>query len=192
VLDHGHRVSVVPGPTASVAALVVSGFPIGRHVFEGFVPRSGRERTERLAAIAAEPRTTVIYEAPHRIERTLRDLAGACGPDRPVVVARELTKLYEEVLRGTLGSIDVGTPRGEYVVVLGPVIDEDEVADDDTVRAAIREERGLGRSTRDAVTAVATRLGRPRREVYALAVGTMPSGPGTDDGGGTSNDEMER
>ena len=100
VLDAGHEVSAVPGPAAFVMALVVSGFDTTRFVFEGFLPRSGRERHARLAEIAAEPRTMVLYEAPHRIDAPSTDLAEACGPDRRVAVARELTKLYESVWRG--------------------------------------------------------------------------------------------
>ena len=93
----GHAVEAVPGPSAGLTALVVSGLPTGRFVFEGFLPRKGSSRRERLAAVSAEPRTAVLYEAPHRLARTLEDLAAACGPDRRVVVARELTKLYEQV-----------------------------------------------------------------------------------------------
>lgn len=170
VLDAGHAVSAVPGPAAAVMALVISGLPTGRFVFEGFLPRSGRERTARLAEIAGERRTTVLYEAPHRIERTLADLRAVCGDDRPVAVARELTKLYEETLRGTLGDVDVGTPRGEYVVVLAGAPDDDTPVDDDTIRAALRAELAGGGSTRDAVAAVARRLGAPKKVVYALAV----------------------
>src|SRR5262245_22432920 len=98
----GHPVEVVPGPSARLAALVVSGLPAGRFVFEGFLPRKGSGRTERLAAVADERRTTVLYEAPHRLARTLAELAAACGEDRRVVVARELTKLHEEVWRGAV------------------------------------------------------------------------------------------
>jgi 16S rRNA (cytidine1402-2'-O)-methyltransferase len=174
-VEAGHRVSAVPGPAASVMALVISGLPAGRHVFEGFVPRGGRERAERLHEIAGERRTTVIYEAPHRIQRTLRDLAEACGPDRPVTVARELTKLYEEVLRGTLGDIDVGAPRGEYVIVLGGATVDERPPDADTIRTAVRAELDRGLSTRDAAAAVARQLGVAKREVYALAVDTMPT-----------------
>ena len=95
-------VTVVPGPSAVLAALVASGLATDRFCFEGFLPRSGRDRAERLAAVASESRTTVLFEAPVRTAATLRDLAAACGPDRPVAVARELTKLHEEVWRGTL------------------------------------------------------------------------------------------
>ena len=108
-LDGGHEVSVVPGPAAAVAALVVSGLPTERWVMEGFLPRSGRDRADRLAAVAREPRTVVLYEAPHRVLATLGDLAAACGDDRPVALARELTKLHEEVWRGTLQRCDRAT-----------------------------------------------------------------------------------
>ncbi|MDQ3737675.1 MAG: 16S rRNA (cytidine(1402)-2'-O)-methyltransferase [Actinomycetota bacterium] len=173
VLDAGHTVTTVPGPVAAVAALVVSGLPTARFVFEGFVPRSGAERTRRLAAIAAEHRTVVLYEAPHRIARTIADLASACGPDRQVAVARELTKLYEEVKRGPVGEIDVGTPRGEYVIVLAGAPTADESPDDDTIRQALRHELQHGAGTKQAAAIVAARLGIPKRAAYALAVGTL-------------------
>jgi 16S rRNA (cytidine1402-2'-O)-methyltransferase len=169
-LDAGHRVSSVPGPAAAVMALVISGLPTGRFAFEGFLPRSGRDRAARLAEVAAERRTVVLYEAPHRIERTLADLRGACGDDRPVSVSRELTKLYEETLRGTLGTVDVGEPRGEYVVVLGGAPVDHTPPDDDAVRAELRAELARGASTRDAAAAVAARLRVPKKLAYALAV----------------------
>lgn len=169
VLDAGFDVSAVPGPAAAVTALVVSGLSTGRYVFEGFLPRSGRDRSQRIAEIAAERRTTVIYEAPHRIVRTIADLTEACGDDRPVAVARELTKRFEEVQRGTLGSIAVGEPRGEYVVVLGGAPVDDAPPDDDAIRAALRERLGAGTTTRDAVAEVTRELAVPKRQVYALA-----------------------
>jgi 16S rRNA (cytidine1402-2'-O)-methyltransferase len=170
VLDAGYEVSTVPGPAAFVAALVSSGLPTTRFVFEGFLPRSGAARRDRLAEVSAEPRTVVLYEAPHRVVRTIRDLAEACGSDRPVAVARELTKLYETVVRGTLGSIDLGDPRGEYVIVLGgaPVRDVD--VDDDAIAAAVDVEIAGGASTRDAATRAASSLGVPRRRAYDIAV----------------------
>jgi 16S rRNA (cytidine1402-2'-O)-methyltransferase len=118
----------------------------------------------------------VLYEAPHRIERTLADLAEVCGPDRPVALARELTKLHEEVRRGTLGSIEVGQPRGEYVVVLGGAPHVSRPVDDDAIRAALRDELAAGSTRRDAVAAVSARLGAPRRLVYALATGAGDGG----------------
>lgn len=173
VLDAGHPVSAVPGPAAAVMALVISGLPTSRYVFEGFLPRSGADRTHRLADISTERRTIVLYEAPHRIERTVRDLLEVCGPDRRVAVARELTKLHEEVVRGTLGDIALGEPRGEYVVVLDGAPAPD-APDDDTVRAELRLELERGSSTRDAAATVARRSGVPKREVYALAIGLRP------------------
>jgi 16S rRNA (cytidine1402-2'-O)-methyltransferase len=169
-LDAGHTVSAVPGPAAAIAALVISGLPTGRFVFEGFLPRSGRERTQRLAEIAAEARTVVLYEAPHRIVRTVHDLREACGPDRPVSISRELTKLYEETRRGTIGTVDVGEPRGEYVVVLGGAVGDDRTPDDDAIRTALRHELSDGATRKDAVAAVAARLGAAKKLVYALAI----------------------
>lgn len=169
-LDAGHTVSAVPGPVAAVTALTISGLPTDRFVFEGFLPRSGRERERRVAELAAEHRTSVVYEAPHRIERTLADLQAACGDDRPVAVCRELTKLYEAVVRGTLGSIDVGVPKGEYVVVLGGAPVDDTPVDDDTLLDAIRDQLHAGVSTRDAAAAVARRFGVAKRAAYALAI----------------------
>ena len=166
-----HQVSAVPGPAASIMAVTISGLPSGRHVFEGFLPRKGRDRADRIAQIAAETRTVVLYEAPHRIERTVADLREACGPDRAVSISRELTKLHEETIRGTLGSIDLGEPRGEYVIVLGGAPVDDTPATDDDVRTALQSALSQGSSTRDAAAEVAAATGRRRREVYALAVG---------------------
>ena len=114
----GLIVSVVPGPSAADAALVTSGLPTDRYCFEGFLPRSGRERRERLEALARERRTSVVFEAPGRVAGTLAELAEVCGEDRPVAVARELTKVHEEIWRGPLGqgshlgSQSVGAGRG--------------------------------------------------------------------------------
>jgi 16S rRNA (cytidine1402-2'-O)-methyltransferase len=172
-LDAGFRVSAVPGPAAAVMALVISGLPTSRYVFEGFLPRSGKERSTRIADVAAEQRTVVIYEAPHRIQRTLHDLADACGDDRHVAVARELTKLYETVTRGTLGTIDIGDPRGEYVIVLAGRASTDEPPDDDTIRTALQAQLDAGATRRDAAAAVAEQLGVPKRTAYALATGML-------------------
>jgi 16S rRNA (cytidine1402-2'-O)-methyltransferase len=173
-VEAGCPVEVVPGPSAAVTALVVSGLPAGRFVFEGFLPRKGSGRTERLAVLAGERRTVVLYEAPHRLVRTLGDLASVCGSDRRVVLARELTKLHEEHWRGTLAAalehLDGRAPRGEYVVVLDGAPAPGEV-DDDAIRSALDRERAGGASTRDAVAAVAVQLGVGRRRVYDLATG---------------------
>ena len=169
-IDAGHLVSAVPGPTAATMAVTISGFSSGRYVYEGFLPRKGRERESRLADVAGESRTVVLYEAPHRIERTLADLVEACGPERGVAVSRELTKLHEETVRGTLGTLDIGEPRGEYVIVLAPIEEVRVDASDDTVRRLLTESLATGASTRDAASDVASRTGRRRREVYQLAV----------------------
>jgi 16S rRNA (cytidine1402-2'-O)-methyltransferase len=170
--DAGLTIEVVPGPSAAVTALVASGLPAGRFVFEGFLPRKGSGRTERLAALSGERRTVVLYEAPHRVERTLADLASACGGDRRIVLARELTKLHEEQWRGTVaeavahvGQVD---PRGEYVLVLDGAPAPAEVTDADIV-AALDRARTAGASTRDAVAEVVAELGIPKRRAYDLA-----------------------
>ena len=124
-LAEGIPIETVPGPSAALAALVISGLSTDRFCFEGFVPRSGRERGERLAAVAGEAdRAVVIFESPHRLQRTLDDLLSVCGPDRPIAVCRELTKLHEEVWRTTTGEAAERSrsvkPRGEYVLVVGP------------------------------------------------------------------------
>lgn len=169
-VEAGYVVSTVPGPVAAISALVVSGLPAGRFVFEGFLPKSGRERVARIAAIAAENRTSVLYESPHRVERTLADLSEACGGDRRVVVCRELTKLFEEVHRGTLGTVDLGSPKGEYVIVLDGMPADVGSVDDDAIRTALRLELATGATTRDAAAAVAKQLGVAKRQVYALAL----------------------
>lgn len=170
----GHPIEVVPGPSAAVTALVASGLPAGRFAFEGFLPRKGSGRTERLAVVASERRTSVLYEAPHRLARTLADLAAVCGGERRVVLARELTKLHEEVWRGTLAEAtehvaDV-EPRGEYVLVLDGAPAPAEVTDADIVEALARA-RSAGASTRDAIAEVVAELGVAKRRVYALATG---------------------
>jgi 16S rRNA (cytidine1402-2'-O)-methyltransferase len=169
----GHQVEVVPGPSAVVTALVVSGLPTARFAFEGFLPRKGSGRTERLAALAREERTIVAYEAPHRLARTLADLAAALGAERRAVVARELTKLHEEVRRGTLAELaawaEADPPLGECVVVIdGAPPPQD--ATDDEIRAALEAARAEGLSTRDAAARVAAELDEPRRRAYDLAL----------------------
>jgi 16S rRNA (cytidine1402-2'-O)-methyltransferase len=168
-LEGGHDVSIVPGPAAAVAALAVSGLPTGRWVMEGFLPRSGRERAERLDAVAAERRTVVLYEAPHRLARTLADLAERCPPDRPIVLARELTKLHEEVWRGrldeALGLVARQAPRGEYVIVLAGAQPAPRPEDAD-IDAALAARRSAGVDRKTAVAEVAAELGVPKRRVY--------------------------
>ena len=169
----GYEVQVVPGPVAAITGLVASGLPAGRFVFEGFLPRSGSGRTERLAALAGERRTILLYEAPHRVARTLSDLAGALGGTRRVALARELTKLHEETWRGTLDESVARCaevePRGEYVVVLDGA-DAPPDATDAELAAAVARLLADGLSTRDAAAEVAATYNVPRRRVYDLAL----------------------
>ncbi len=171
--DAGHVVTVVPGASAAVGALVVSGLPAGRYVFEGFLPRSGSGRRQRLAGLAGERRTIVLYEAPHRVARTLADLAGVLGVDRDVVIVRELTKLHEEVWRGSLSDAAARAvtvdPRGEYVLVVAGA-PEPEAAGEADIDAALRDALAAGTDRKTAVAEVAAALGVPKRTVYAAAL----------------------
>ncbi len=177
-IDAGYRVGVVPGPSAVLAALAVSGLPARRFCFEGFLPRRGAERGQRLAALSEEERTAVLYEAPGRVPVTLADLAATCGPQRAVAVARELTKLHEEVWRGSLGdAVQVFTRRaeeaqlrGEVVVVLaGKPASTGEVSDP-LLSCALRERLDRGSSVRDAVAGAVAELGVARRRAYPMAL----------------------
>jgi len=173
--EEGLEVSVVPGPSAALAALAISGLPTGRVAFEGFLPRRGSGREERLADLRTERRTMVLFEAPHRLARTLGDLVASLGPDRRVALVRELTKLHEEVWRGTLaealGRSEADDPRGEHVVVVeGGGLPE--AAADDELSAALEARVAAGLSTRDAVAEVASAFAVPKRRVYAIATGS--------------------
>ena len=170
-LERGVPVEVVPGPSAVVAALVVSGLPTDRFCFEGFLPRRPGQRDRRLAELAAEPRTMVFFEAPHRVLATLDAMVAAFGPERPGAAVRELTKLHEQVVRGPLGEVRARLgeqgPRGELTLVVGGVpagaTPQPRPADLAAEVATLVEG---GASTRDAVSAVAEATGAPRRSVY--------------------------
>jgi len=172
-IEHGHQVSAVPGPSADVMALAISGLPAARYVFEGFVPRQGGDRAQRLDEVCRERRTSVMYEAPHRLARTIADLAARCGPGRPVVLARELTKLHEEVWRGSLGQevehVAAREPQGEYVIVLAGAPAAGEPTDDDIV-ASLRGQIDGGATRKSAVAATAALLDVPKNRVYDLAL----------------------
>jgi 16S rRNA (cytidine1402-2'-O)-methyltransferase len=165
------KIIALPGPSAALAALAVSGLPAEPFLFAGFPPAKSGERRRFLAGLAAVPATLIVYEAPHRLAESLTDMAETLG-DRPAAVARELTKLHEEVLRGGLAelarSLGGGAPpRGEIVVVVGPPLPEaGRGADLDSV---LRE--AMARlSLRDAVAEASAITGLPRREVYARAL----------------------
>ena len=170
--EAGIEVVVVPGPSAAIAGLVASGLPTGRFAFEGFLPRSGSGRTERLASLVGERRTIVLYEAPHRLARTLADLASTLGGSRRCALARELTKLHEEVWRGTLDDAvarcESVEPRGELVIVVDGA-PELATATDDDLRAALARLLADGATTRDAVAEVASSFEVSKRRVYELA-----------------------
>jgi len=166
----GCPVEAVPGPSALLAALVSSGLPTSRFRFEGFLPRKGAARTERLAAIAASDSTVVLFESPHRVAATLDDLCRACGAEREVAVARELTKVFEEVVRGPLREVATqaaaGAPaRGEHVVVVAPA-PAPAAVDDGVLDAAARDALAAGGSARDAAAAVSHGLGVSKRRAY--------------------------
>ncbi len=165
-------VEVVPGPFAAAVALVGSGLVgDGRFVFEGFLPRKGADRDRRLLALAGHDRPVVLYEAPHRVARTLEDLVAVAGEGRRVALCRELTKLHESTWRGTLAEalehVATVAPRGEYVVVLDaapPVA----APEDDDLRAELDALLADGVSRRDAAEQVATARGVPRNRVKGL------------------------
>ncbi|MFL6046483.1 MAG: 16S rRNA (cytidine(1402)-2'-O)-methyltransferase [Propionibacteriaceae bacterium] len=171
----GFRVTAVPGPSAVLTALAVSGLPVDRFCFEGFLPRKASERMRRLAELTAEPRTMVFFEAPHRAAATLSAMAEAFGADRLAVVCRELTKTYEEVRRGTLQELAAwanSEVRGEVTFVIrgatAPVVD---------LESAAREAAGLaadGMKLRVAVAEVAQQHGLSKNALYDLAVKFRP------------------
>ncbi len=181
----GGTVVPIPGASAVLAAVVSSGVAGPRWSFEGFLPRTGRDRRERLERIASDERATVVYEAPTRIAATLRDLAAACGPDRPAAVCRELTKLHEEIRRGSLGEIATAagsgelTLRGEFVIVVGegsgatsqPAV---LASAEEAVAAALIEVEALvvaGTPRGEAARRIAAATGIARRRLYEPPAG---------------------
>lgn len=169
-INAGATVSAIPGACAAISALITSGLPTERFVMEGFLPRRGQERTDRLTDIAAEHRTIVLYEAPHRIVRTLADLTEVCGGDRQISIGRELTKLHEETIRSTLAELRLEEPRGEYVIVIAGRPREQQTITEESIRDALEEALSRGLSRRDAAADVARRLGIPRRQAYDLVI----------------------
>ena len=172
-VEQGLPVTCVPGPSAVTTALAVSGLPTDRFCFEGFLPRKAGERRARLAELQAERRTCVLFEAPHRLADALADMAAVLGPERRAVVCRELTKTYEEVVRGTLPELvawAAGGVRGEVTLVLeGAPEPTVERTPDELVRlVGVREAAGLTR--KEALAAVAAETGLPKSAVYDAVV----------------------
>ena len=187
-LDAGVTVTPIPGASALLAALVASGVDATRFTFYGFLARKGRERREALGEVAALRHTAVLYEAPGRVDETLAELAAVCGGDRPAAVARELTKQFEEVRRGTLGELAAyyagASVRGEVVLVVGGRSADADVADPALVQERVRSLHLAGTSSRDVARALVEEFGLPRTEAYRLAA------EGRDDTTG-SGDETE-
>ncbi len=172
--EAGVPVSAAPGPSAVVTALAVSGLPTGRFTFEGFLSVTKKSRFEHLDSLRGEKRTMVFYEAPHKLERTLRDMLETFG-DRRIALCRELTKLHEEVVRTTLSEAlrrcESDPPRGEYVLVLAGAPDEPPVQlTAEEALAVVEEYRATGHSLREACRLAAEETGYTKNELYTLAV----------------------
>jgi 16S rRNA (cytidine1402-2'-O)-methyltransferase len=175
----GIRIVPIPGASALLAAVVASGVAGARWNFEGFLPRSGADRRRAIGALAADQRASVIYEAGNRVAATLRDLAEAAGPDRPAALCRELTKMHEEIRRGSLaelaGLVESGAVdgRGEFVIVLGEsiadVIESDVDGAYPAALAAVEQRIAEGSSRSDAVRAIAASWKLDRRQLWSLA-----------------------
>lgn len=170
-IESGVLVTCVPGPSAVLMALAVSGLPVDRFCFEGFLPRKGGERARALSALAGERRTMVFFEAPHRIEVSLRAMAEAFGPDRPAAVCRELTKTYEEVRRGGLAELADWAAegvRGEITVVVGGATPRATSVEESL--PGIRERVAAGERLKDVCAEVAAQTGLSKKALYDAAL----------------------
>jgi 16S rRNA (cytidine1402-2'-O)-methyltransferase len=171
VIESGEKLTVIPGSSAPVSALVVSGLSAGRYVMEGFLPRKGRERSHCLERIALEESTSVMLESPKRIGATLNELTKVCGKSRKAVVVRELTKLHEEISRGSLEELSEkfknGT-KGEIVLLVSGASPPE--VDDSLILVEIEKARERGLSRRDAIDAVSRALEIAHNRVYELAL----------------------
>ena len=169
----GVRVTAVPGPSAVLTALAVSGLPVDRFCFEGFLPRRSGERSRRLAALRDEERTMVFFESRHRLVATLDAMVLAFGDDRRAAVCRELTKTHEEVRRGTLGELAAwarGGVLGEITIVVAGAPTVPALATVENAAALVAEREAAGTARKEAIAAVAREFGLPKRAVYAAVV----------------------
>ena len=176
-VEAGIAVTAVPGPSAVLTALAVSGLPVDRFCFEGFLPRKAGERARRLEVLADEPRTMVFFEAPHRTEAALVAMADAFGSDRAGAVCRELTKTHEEVRRGGLAELAAWAAdgvRGEVTLVVAGANDEPPTTDGATLRALVASEEAAGLPRKQAIADVARRSGVPKRLVYDAVHKAVP------------------
>lgn len=181
VVAAGLPVESVPGPSALLAALVISGLPTERVAFDGFLPRRGRSRRERLEELAGERRTVVLYLAPHRAAEDLGDLAEALGADRPAALCRELTKLHEEVRRGTLAELRDAVAagvRGELtLVVRGAPPPQPTAVTDQALAAAVAAREAAGEPRKSAIAATAAAAEVPKRRVFDAVVAAKHAAP---------------
>lgn len=171
-IDAGIEVTVLPGPSAVLAALAVSGLPVDRFCFEGFLPRRSGERRRRIEELADERRTMIFFEAPHRLAAALGALAEGLGDDRPAAICRELTKTYEEVRRGTLGELrdGLGEVRGEITLVVAGAVATGRSGDPQEWSAEVAQREAEGVDRRTAIASVARDRGVSRRDVYDAVV----------------------
>ncbi|SEL21295.1 16S rRNA (cytidine1402-2'-O)-methyltransferase [Blastococcus sp. DSM 46786] len=172
-IDAGIDVTSVPGPSAVTTALAVSGLPVDRFCFEGFLPRKAGERRSTFTALADERRTMVFFESPHRLADALADAAAVLGDDRPAAVCRELTKTYEEVRRGGLGELAAwaaGGVKGEITLVVAGAPQRTVELTGPELAAAVAEEEAAGATRKDAIRAVVERTGLPKRTVFDAVV----------------------
>ncbi|HZH51339.1 MAG TPA: 16S rRNA (cytidine(1402)-2'-O)-methyltransferase [Microvirga sp.] len=180
-IEEGLPVTPIPGPSAILTALVVSGLPTDRFFFEGFLPAKSGARRARLAEIASIPGTLMLFEGPHRLPEMLADAAEVLG-ERPAVVARELTKMFETIRRGTLPELarqfaEEGPPKGEIVVLIGEATEEMHAAEADAALDGKLEAALRNHSIKDAAALVAAELNLPKREVYARALALAKKDP---------------
>ena len=172
-IEAGVEVTSVPGPSAVTTALAVSGLPVDRFCFEGFLPRKAGERRSRLAGLADERRTMVFFESPHRLADALTDAAAVMGEGRPAAVCRELTKTHEEVRRGPLGELASWAAdgvRGEITLVVGGAPAAPVALSPSELAALVADEEEAGATRQDAIRAVVVRTGLPPRTVYDAVV----------------------
>lgn len=169
----GIAVTCLPGPSAVTTALAVSGLPVDRFCFEGFLPRRAGERRRVLGALAVEPRTMVFFEAPHRVKAALADLVDAFGADRRAAVCRELTKAHEEIVRGGLGELSVwagGDVRGEITLVVAGAVRGGQVVDPADLAAEVAGREAAGQPRKEAIADVARAHELPKRQVFDAVV----------------------
>ncbi|MBQ2564054.1 MAG: 16S rRNA (cytidine(1402)-2'-O)-methyltransferase [Oscillospiraceae bacterium] len=173
-MDQGIPVTTIPGPTALITALVLSGLPTGRFCFEGFLSTNNKSRREHLEELQNEARTMIFYEAPHKLRKTLSDLKEAFGDDRRISLCRELTKLHEEVLPFSLSEAvryyEEHDPKGEYVLILeGRPEESDPILSEEEALALVAKYRAEGRSLKESCKLASSQSGYSKNELYALA-----------------------